>query len=141
MSSTSELKPSACVLCLNSDGQPLMVRRKKDMILYGVPTAAFGLPGGKVDPGETLEECAIREAKEETGLDVFNLRQIYQADDGQGYLATCFLADWKGELSPREGEPPAQWGMWMGLFERSPFGKYNFDVFKAWKKYLGDVDS
>ncbi|WP_226530685.1 NUDIX hydrolase [Metabacillus niabensis] len=42
----------------------LMVKNKGDTFSY------YTLPGGAVEPEETLEEAAIREVKEETGLDV-----------------------------------------------------------------------
>lgn len=41
----------------------------------------WALPGGFVDYGETLEMAALREAKEETGLDVENLAQFRAYSD------------------------------------------------------------
>jgi len=41
----------------------------------------WALPGGFVDYGESLEDAAIREAKEETGLDLENLRQFRAYSD------------------------------------------------------------
>jgi ADP-ribose pyrophosphatase YjhB (NUDIX family) len=37
----------------------------------------YTLPGGKVDLGETCEKAVIREIKEETGLDVVNVRFVF----------------------------------------------------------------
>ena len=49
------------LLALNADGELLLVRHS---YLPG-----FTLPGGGVDPGETTREAAMREAREEAGLD------------------------------------------------------------------------
>lgn len=54
---------------LMRDDRFLLVRRKN-------PPAAelFAFPGGRAEPGESAEAAAIREFREETGLDVFNPR-------------------------------------------------------------------
>ena len=46
------------------DGKVLLVRRSINDFLGGY----YELPGGGVDYGETIEEAAMREIKEETGL-------------------------------------------------------------------------
>lgn len=50
------------VIFLPGQGVVLVERRN--------PPPGFALPGGFVDYGETVERAAVREAKEETGLDV-----------------------------------------------------------------------
>ncbi len=49
----------AFVIVLNESQQILLVKRK-DVPLWD-------LPGGRVDPGESAEEAAVREILEETG--------------------------------------------------------------------------
>ncbi len=46
-----------------------VVRNPKDELLMIFRRGTWDLPKGKLDDGETLEECALREVREETGLE------------------------------------------------------------------------
>jgi 8-oxo-dGTP diphosphatase len=68
---------------------------------------AWALPGGFVDYGETLEQAAVREAREETGLGVGSLKQFHtysdpRRDPRQHNISTVFTARAKGV--PRAGD-------------------------------------
>lgn len=74
------------------------------------PPLGWALPGGFVDYGETLEQAAVREAMEETGLEVKELRQFHvysdpSRDPRQHNISVVFLAQAQG--TPRPGDDAA----------------------------------
>lgn len=82
-------------LILEVDGGIVLVERK-------YPPLGWALPGGFVEWGETLEDAAVREAKEETGLDVALVRQFHAYSDPgrdlRGHtVSVVFLATASGE--------------------------------------------
>lgn len=85
---------------IRQDDQVLLCQRKE-----GALAGKWEFPGGKIENGETPEECLVREIEEELGIAI-NVENIYQAvhthyDHGDflviGYLARHV----EGEISLR----------------------------------------
>ncbi|KAM5567602.1 hypothetical protein ABKV19_015599 [Rosa sericea] len=57
------------VVCLLRGNKVLLGQRRSSL-----GDSTFSLPGGHLEFGESFEECATREVKEETGIDIDKLR-------------------------------------------------------------------
>ena len=62
--------PTVGALIFNPEGKMLLVRSHK---FHG----KYVVPGGHIEVGEKMTDALIREAKEETGLDVYDLEFIF----------------------------------------------------------------
>jgi ADP-ribose pyrophosphatase YjhB (NUDIX family) len=85
----------------------ILIKRKN-------PPEGWALPGGFVDYGESLEQAALREAKEETGLDVELIRQFHAySDPGRDprhhTITVAFIAKAKGK--PIAGDDAKELGI------------------------------
>ncbi|MEK4385766.1 NUDIX hydrolase [Solibacillus sp. FSL W7-1464] len=66
----------ACVLIVNEKAQLLLQHRKDNN--------SWGLPGGAMELGESLEEVAVREMEEETGLTPIRL-ELFRTFSGKEF--------------------------------------------------------
>lgn len=66
------------VLIVRDDGRVLLGLRRGS---HGSGT--WALPGGHLEPGESIADCAVREVAEETGLSVSDVRHV-------GFTANAF---------------------------------------------------
>jgi len=101
-------KPTADVI-VDIGGRVLLVRRKN-------PPFGWAIPGGFIDYGESAEDAALREIREETGVELDDLRQFRcysdPARDPRFHtLTVVFTAT--GRSEPVAGDDAAE----VGLFE------------------------
>lgn len=96
----------SCVLVLDEAGRVLLNRRSDN--------GYWGVPGGILEPGESLEETAKREVREETGLevrsltllDVFSGPELYyiypHGDEVHNVTAAYLTREYAGEMRINE---------------------------------------
>ena len=102
------------VMIINQDNQVLLGRR-----MYN-NQEMWSMPGGKVDKGESIMECAIREVKEECNLDITNLQEVcafehHNKDKNIYFTTTGYLTStYSGNLNNNEPEVFVEW-RWFDL--------------------------
>lgn len=98
------------------DGKILMGMRRG---AHGAET--WSLPGGHLEFGEELEECAVREVLEETGIRIKNIKKGPFTNDkfeeGKHYITIFMISEYhSGEVRVMEPEKCKEW-KWLNWSE------------------------
>ena len=116
----------------NDQRQVLIDRRPPKGLLGGL----WEFPGGKVEPGETIEACIRREIQEEIGLEIEVGSHLITVDHAYTHFKVRLEVY---HCYPRGGEPQhpqaiecdeVRW-VSVGELEQFPFPKANLDIIKA----------
>ncbi|WP_395370766.1 NUDIX domain-containing protein [Streptomyces tubercidicus] len=109
----NSLVPAASAVVVDDTGRILLQRRRDN--------AMWALPGGGMHIGESLPDCAVRETREETGVEVeitgivgtySDPRHVFAYDDGEvrQEFSVCFLArPVAGSLAVSEESTDVRW--------------------------------
>jgi 8-oxo-dGTP diphosphatase len=108
----------------------------------------YALPGGHVDYGETVEEAALRELKEECGVKarLISILGVYsdpKRDPRGQRITTVFIGDYTvGEVEAKDDAKSAKWidlGALLKLKEEIAFDHYR--ILSDYRKWLGGPKS
>lgn len=114
-------------IIIEFEGKIVLIERKN-------PPHGWAIPGGFVDYGESFETAALREAEEETGIRVTELKQFHtysnpERDARQHTASTVYIA--KGDRPPTAADDAAR----AELFSEDTLPELVFDHAKILKDY------
>jgi len=98
-----------CVMIQNTETNEVLVQNRKRKY------PGWSFPGGHVECGESFYDCAVREVKEETGLDVVNLKYcglVHWVDRENDDRYLCFMyktTEYSGKLIAETDEGEQFW--------------------------------
>ncbi|KAB1644198.1 NUDIX domain-containing protein [Gulosibacter chungangensis] len=105
----SQIISAASAVAIDGQGRLLLVKRGREP-----QRGRWSLPGGKINPGESFEDAAIREFAEETGLVIEIIRKLgitrMPTLDGREYeIHNFYTRVIRGELAAADDAAGARW--------------------------------
>ncbi|UVL86079.1 NAD(+) diphosphatase [Pseudomonas sp. B21-028] len=130
---------SPCMIVLVTRGDEVLLARSP-----GFPPGLYSTLAGFVEPGESMEECVIREIREEVGIEVSNIRYI--ASQSWPYphsMMFGFHAEYStGEIVPLPEEiEDARWfniGALPQLSSQRSISRYLIELYLARRNSMAD---
>jgi A/G-specific adenine glycosylase len=127
-----EHKQIGVAVITDSQGNILIDRRKQEGLLGGL----WEFPGGKIEPGESVEECVSREIKEELGIEIAVGDRLITIEHAYTHFkVTLNVFNCKhlsGEPQPIECDE-VKW-VTLDEIDQYPFPKANSQIIEALKQ-------
>jgi 8-oxo-dGTP diphosphatase len=99
--------PNAASVGLIREGKILLIKRA-----YAPYQHLWTFPGGRLEPGESIEQCAVRELQEELSITIRNPRPVMEqalGRDGEYRLAVFATADFSGVMRLSDEVSATMW--------------------------------
>ena len=114
-----ELQVGVKILLKNKENKYLLVKRAS---MYGHLEGSWDIPGGRINPGDTLLANLQREVKEEVNLDITGVpkliyaQDIFVKDKNRHVVRLTFLGEASGETIILDTKENSEW-QWLGFHE------------------------
>ena len=95
---------AAAAIVFDAEGRVLLVQRGQEPA-----RGSWTVPGGRVEPGESVQDAALRELREETGLVGARAELVTVVTLGGYEIHECFVREWSGVARAGDDAADVRW--------------------------------